>query len=122
MTDKSSVGLAELFGQKLGLAVLFFIHDKNVILRWLKRALLAGVFVFCLMNSGLEFAKTLTTLAVLILLGAAFAKSGTRQSPHRKQDTDCYHPTSVPREGPAGYGYYDGHGNFRGSSDPYDAD
>jgi hypothetical protein len=122
METETHAGLAEKFGRKVGALTLFFIYDKNVFYRWIKRILLAGLLLFCLLDSGFEFAKTLTTLAVLVFSGCALAMGGEAQGPEGTPRSDFSSHPSIPRDGPAGYGYYDDHGNFRGATDPGDTD
>ena len=122
MGTLAPAGLPERFGRRLGSLVLFFIYDKNVIFRWIKRILLAGLLFYGLLGLGIEFAKTLTTLAVFTFFGLALAMSSGASASEPDHHTDLSGHLNIPREGPAGYGYYDGHGNFRGSTDPGDAD
>ncbi|WP_281687531.1 hypothetical protein [Pseudomonas citronellolis] len=44
-------GFASRLGSGAGRALRFFMHDRNVVLRWMKRASLAAVLLLVLVNS-----------------------------------------------------------------------
>lgn len=122
MTNYTSSNLAENLGRKLGVALRFWLRDQNPTLRWLKRGLLGGALAGCALSIELNFVQMLTTLAVLCVLAGAFVRSPSPDPSSDEGRSVFSHNPNIPRDGPAGFGYYDGYGNFRGCSDPTDVD
>ncbi|NWB94806.1 hypothetical protein HX882_02745 [Pseudomonas gingeri] len=120
MTAHTSQGFANRLGYGLGRVVLFFLVDENLVLRWVKRGVLAVLGYVFFAHFGRGVMSVLMTPLILLFAVLAVARfGGVVRSGSGKVLGWSHHP-SVPRDGPAGYGYYDGHGNFRGSSNPYD--
>jgi hypothetical protein len=57
--------------------VIFFLVDNNFLLRWAKRVIFASIFIFAFTHLGREFARTLTTVAVICGVGLALAASSS---------------------------------------------
>ncbi len=122
MTVHSSQGLASRLGFGLGRGVRFLLTDSNVALRWIKRTVLAGIALFFAVN----FIHGVVVFFIIIMIFGALItvlmKSGASKPLSDDISKDWSGHPSVPRDGPDGYGYYDGYGNFRGSSNPFDED
>ena len=120
MTAHTSQGLANRLGYSLGRVVLFFLIDNNVVLRWVKRAVLVALVYAFFAHFSRGTVSALMTPLILLFIVLIVAKFGSLTRSGNGKALGWSHHPSVPRDGPAGYGYYDGHGNFRGSSNPYD--
>lgn len=115
------MSFVEQLGLKLGSVVLLLLFDKNVAMRWLKRAAIAVLLMATVFTFEVELAEALVTLGVLITLGVRVTRSTVGQ-PSRDRGVDFSPHPSIPRDGPDGFGYYDSYGNLRGSSNPFDGD
>lgn len=120
MITQTAQGLASRLGYGLGRCARFCLTDTNVVLRWIKRVALAGLLLFVALNFERGLVGGLVTLLIFgVCLIATMKERSTRVLSDEKSMIFSHHP-SVPRDGPDGYGYYDGYGNFRGSSNPFD--
>ena len=122
MSSQTSKGLASRMGYGLGRAVRFMLADSNVALRWIKRTVFASVLIFIALWFGRDLVSASISLLVLGIGLIALTRTSTPDAVDDQDGLDAFHHPSIPFDGPDGYGYYDGYGNFRGSSNPYDDD
>lgn len=120
MTTQTTQGLASRLGYGLGRCVYFCLNDTNVALRWIKRVVLAGLLLFVAFTFDRGLISGLVTLFIVGICLVALMKGRSARALSDDQSMILSHHPSVPREGPDGYGYYDGYGNFRGSNNPFD--
>lgn len=115
MTTAASTTFAHRLGRAVGLAVRFCLHDRNPKLRWTKRVLLAAVAAVLLVTSFTWLVSSILSLICVALFITAL---------NQVKEPDFWerfgHHPNIPRNGPSGYGYYDGYGNYRGSLHPDD--
>lgn len=122
MTFQTTQGFASRLGYGLGRAVRFMLSDRNGPFRWIKRTVFAGVLIVIALRFGRDLVSALISMLVLGIGLIALTRANTPDAADDHEDSDVFHHPSVPFDGPDGYGYYDGYGNFRGSSNPYDDD
>lgn len=115
MTSAASTTFAHRLGRAAGLAMRFCLHDRNPKIRWTKRALLAVAAAAFLATSFTWLVSSILSLICVALF--LFALSQVKGS--EVLEGFVHHP-NIPRNGPSGYGYYDGYSNFRGSLHPED--
>lgn len=115
MTSAASMTFAHRLGRTVGLAVRFCLHDRNPKVRWTKRALFAAAATAFLATSFTWFVSSILSLICVALF--FFALSQVKSS--EVLEGLSHHP-NIPRNGPSGYGYYDGYGNYKGSLHPED--
>ncbi|MGN8313027.1 DUF3742 family protein [Pseudomonas protegens] len=115
MTAAATTTFAHRLGSALGTAARFWLHDRNPMVRWIKRLIVLVVLGAILVNS---FSWILSALLTTISLGIglyAFSKIDTdslssavevtpsvEDSEHMHQSQD----DAMWRDGPEGWGYY----------------
>lgn len=120
MSVQTTQGLASRLGYGLGRGVRFILTDPNVVRRWVKRGFFAVFLLFVAFNFGRDLVGGFITLTILVVAVVAFMRVSSSITLSDHKSLDWSHHPSIPRDGPDGYGYYDGHGNFRGSNNPLD--
>ncbi len=122
MRVQSSDSVASRLGYALGRAARFMLADRNFVLRWMKRAALAGSIILIILEFSRSLGSVILTLLTLSAAVIALSRVGTSETLSDDLSHNISNHPSIPREGDYGYGYYDSYGNFRGSSNPFDED
>lgn len=88
MTAHTSQGLANRLGYGLGRVVLFFLVDENLVLRWVKRGVLAVLGYVFFAHFGHGVMSALMTPLILLSVVLAVVKFGslTQVGSHLKDD------------------------------------
>jgi len=119
---QTSKVVAGRMGYGFGRAVRFMLSDSRGALRWIKRTVFAGVLIFIVLWFWRDLISASISMLVLGIGLSVLTRANTPGAVDDQEDLDVFHHPSIPSDGPDGYGYYDGYGNFRGSSNPYDDD
>ncbi|MEB0205604.1 hypothetical protein [Pseudomonas sp. CCC3.1] len=100
MTTQSSQSFTGRLGYGLGRGVRFFLVDKNVALRWGKRAAFAGVIAILIAYAGSVLAGAVVTIAVFFLgfsLWAKLSDSGQLDGPEGPEFSQSSVATNLSR-------------------------
>ncbi|NNA97455.1 DUF3742 family protein [Pseudomonas gessardii] len=99
MITQTPQGVASRFGYGLGRVARFVLHDRNPVLRWVKRLALAAAVLYF----SSDIFSVLASVAVLLLVfgGAFWLLSNSESSSSNKKTIDY-----GSGYGPQGYGYY----------------
>ncbi|AMB86001.1 hypothetical protein AWM79_12100 [Pseudomonas agarici] len=76
MVVQTSQGLASRLGYRLGRVVLFFLMDDNVVLRWVKRAVLVSLIYAFFAHFGRGIVSALMAPLILLFIVLAMVKLG----------------------------------------------
>ncbi|WP_409300770.1 hypothetical protein [Pseudomonas sp. KCJK8993] len=117
MTAAATTTFAHRLGSALGTAARFCLHDRNPMVRWIKRAIVLVVLGAVLVNSFSLIATGLLSLGSIGLVLLALTKVGGTGFAESNCSEVAHNP-KIPRNGQWGYGYYDNYGNFKGMSNP----